>query len=262
MKNKHLKHMATSVAITLFALATPFAATSGLEVMQEVYTRDSGNNMSANLVMTLTNSRGSTRERSIQQFRQTDDGGEKKIMFFLAPSDVKDTSFLSYSYSDGRSDDQWIYLPALKRVKRVASDKKNDSFMGSDFTYDDMGSRHPNEDTHKILRTETLDGKTCLVIESTPKETKSTYAKTLSWVVQDEWIGLKKEFYLPNGSLGKKLEIEVYEKIDGVWVITDMTMSNVDKNSSTRIQMLDVTFNNDLNESVFTERQMKIGPRV
>ncbi|MBI9094547.1 MAG: outer membrane lipoprotein-sorting protein [Sphaerochaeta sp.] len=262
MKNRHLKRIATSVAIALFALITLSAAYSGEEAMQAVYTRDSGNNMSANLIMTLTNSRGSTRERSIQQFRQTDADGEKKIMFFLAPSDVKDTSFLSYSYADGRSDDQWIYLPALKRVKRVASDKKNDSFMGSDFTYDDMGSRHPNEDTHTVLRTETLDGRKCLVVESIPKEAKPTYAKTISWVVEGEWIGLKKEFYLPNGSLGKKLEIEAYEKIDGVWIITDMKMSNVDKGSSTRIQMLDVTFNNDLKESVFTERQMKIGPRV
>lgn len=254
--------MASIVAIALIALVSLSAALSGEEVMQEVYTRDSGNNMSANLVMTLTNSRGSTRERSIQQYRQNDSDGEKKIMFFLAPSDVKNTSFLSYSYADGRSDDQWIYLPALNRVKRVASDKKNDSFMGSDFTYDDMGTRHPSADTHKVIRTETIDGRKCLVVESIPKEAKPTYAKTLAWVVENEWIGLKKEFYLPNGKVGKKLEIDSYEKTDGVWVITDMTMSNVDKNSSTRIQMLDVTFNNDLKDSVFTERQMKIGPRI
>ena len=254
--------MASIVAIALIALVSLSAALSGEEVIQEVYTRDSGNNMSANLVMTLTNSRGSTRERSIQQYRQNDSDGEKKIMFFLAPSDVKNTSFLSYSYADGRSDDQWIYLPALNRVKRVASDKKNDSFMGSDFTYDDMGTRHPSADTHKVIRTETIDGRKCLVVESIPKEAKPTYAKTLAWVVENEWIGLKKEFYLPNGKVGKKLEIDSYEKTDGVWVITDMTMSNVDKNSSTRIQMLDVTFNNDLKDSVFTERQMKIGPRI
>jgi len=254
--------MASIVAIALIALVSLSAALSGEEVMQEVYTRDSGNNMSANLVMTLTNSRGSTRERSIQQYRQNDSDGEKKIMFFLAPSDVKNTSFLSYSYADGRSDDQWIYLPALNRVKRVASDKKNDSFMGSDFTYDDMGTRHPSADTHKVIRTETIDGRKCLVVESIPKEAKPTYAKTLAWVVENEWIGLKKEFYLPNGKVGKKLEIDSYEKTDGVWVITDMTMSNLDKNSSTRIQMLDVTFNNDLKDSVFTERQMKIGPRI
>ncbi len=262
MRKRQPKRMAASVAIALIALVTLSAAYSGEEVMNKVYTRDSGNNMSANLVMTLTNSRGSTRERSIQQYRKNDADGEKKIMFFLAPSDVKDTSFLSYSYSDGRSDDQWIYLPAIKRTKRVAGDKKNDSFMGSDFTYDDMGTRHPSADTHKVLRTETIDGRKCLVVESIPKEAKPTYAKTLAWVVEDEWIGLKKEFYLPNGKLGKKLEIASYEKSDGVWVITDMTMTNTDKGTSTRIQMLDVSFNNDLKESVFTERQMKMGPRI
>lgn len=262
MRNKHTRRVAFSVMLTLLAITSLSAAISGEEAMQNVYNRDSGNNMSANLVMTLTNSKGSTRERSIQQFRQADATGEKKIMFFLAPADVKSTSFLSYSYADGRSDDQWIYLPALKRVKRVASDGKSDSFMGSDFTYDDMGTRHPSADTHKVLRTEMVDGRSCLVVESIPKEAKPTYAKTLSWVVDNEWIGLKKEFYLANGTIGKKLEINSYEKKDGVWVITDMKMSNLEKNSSTRIQMLDVSFNNDLKENFFTERQMQIGPRI
>ncbi|HAF84916.1 MAG TPA: outer membrane lipoprotein-sorting protein [Sphaerochaeta sp.] len=259
MKNKHLKHMATSVAITLFALATPFAATSGLEVMQEVYTRDSGNNMSANLVMTLTNSRGSTRERSIQQFRQTDDGGEKKIMFFLAPSDVKDTSFLSYSYSDGRSDDQWIYLPALKRTKRISSDGKSDSFMGSDFTYDYLGDRHPNQDNHKLLREETVDGKDCYVVESTPKEDDYMYSKTITWVMKDNYLGLKREFYDDRGKLLKVLTIKKYEKVDGFWTILETEMHNVQKDHRTNMKFTDVQKNKGIPNSKFTERSMMLG---
>jgi outer membrane lipoprotein-sorting protein len=260
MKNKHLKRMASIVAIALIALVSLSAALSGEEVMQEVYTRDSGNNMSANLVMTLTNSRGSTRERSIQQYRQNDSDGEKKIMFFLAPSDVKNTSFLSYSYADGRSDDQWIYLPALNRVKRVASDKKNDSFMGSDFTYDDMGSRHPDLDTHTVLRKELIQGKSTLVVESIAKGDED-YPRTLSWVVEGEWFGLKKEFYRQDGTLGRTLSIEAFEEVDDIYVITDMIMKDWEKQTSTRIQMKEVAFNLDFDDNFFTERQMKIGPR-
>ncbi|NCC90606.1 MAG: outer membrane lipoprotein-sorting protein, partial [Spirochaetia bacterium] len=145
----------TSILMLLMlsiALSLSAAELDGTQVMWEVYNRDSGDTMSANLIMTITNARGSVRERSIAQYRQDLDGVESKLMFFLSPSDVRNTSFLSFSYEDGRNDDQYIYLPALKRVKRIASDSKNDSFMGSDFTYDDMGSRHPDLDRHTVLR--------------------------------------------------------------------------------------------------------------
>lgn len=262
-----MKHSLRKIIIGLaflgtIVLAPVGAAMTGNEVMQQVYTRPNGNNMSANLVMTLTNNRGSTRERSIVQFRQDDGATEKKLMFFTAPADVRDTSFLNFSYSDGRSDDQWIYLPALKRVKRIASDNTGDSFMGSDFTYDDMGERHPSEDRHTVLRQETIDGWDVFVVESIPVDPKETYTRTVSWIVDGEWIGLKKEFYTADGKLGKTLGIDAFEKIDDIWVITDMTMANVQKNTSTRIQMKDVSFNNDLADSFFSERQMRIGPRT
>jgi hypothetical protein len=175
---------------------------------------------------------------------------------------VRNTSFLSYSYSDGRKDDQWIYLPALGRVRRIASDKSNESFMGSDFTYDDMGARHPDEDFHTILTEEIVDGWNCYVVESVPKEPHDEYSKTISWVVKDEWIGLKKEFLANDGSVVRTLSIDDYEKIDGVWVITDMTMVNLEKRTSTRIEMDDLSFGNNFRDSFFSERQMKIGPRT
>lgn len=262
MKEINRKHFLVLAAIVLLSLSNLHAQTTGAEVMDEVYKRPSGDNMQATLNMTITNSRGSTRERSIVQFRQDDGTIEKKIMFFTAPADVKNTSFLSYSYSDGKDDDQWIYLPALGRVRRIASDKSNESFMGSDFTYDDMGARHPDEDIHTILREEQIDGWDCYVVESVPVKPNDDYAKTISWVIKDEWIGLKKEFLDSKNSVVRELSIDEYEKIDGIWVITDMTMSNLEKNSSTRITMNEVSFDNNLRDSFFSERQMKMGPRT
>jgi len=261
MNTRTTKRISVLALLLSFALLTVSAATpGGSEVMWEVYNRDSGDTMSANLIMTITNARGSVRERTIAQYRMDKDGVESKLMFFLSPSDVRNTSFLSFSYEDGRSDDQYIYLPALRRVKRIASDSKNDSFMGSDFTYDDMGSRHPDLDSHTVLRKETVDGVSTLVVESIAKGDED-YPRTLSWVVDGEWFGLKKEFYLPDGTLGKTLTIDEYEAIDGIYVITDMTMRNLEENTSTRIQMEEVEFNQDFNDSFFSERQMKIGPR-
>lgn len=262
MKKMNRKHWIVLAVVTLLSLANLSAQITGAEVMDEVYKRPNGDNMQATLNMTITNSRGSTRERSIVQFRQDDGVTEKKIMFFTAPADVRNTSFLSYSYSDGKNDDQWIYLPALGRVRRIASDKSNESFMGSDFTYDDMGARHPDEDTHTIIREEQIDGWDCYVVESVPVNSNGDYAKTISWVIKDEWIGLKKEFLDSGNSVVRELSIDEYEKIDGIWVITDMTMSNLEKNSSTRIIMNEVSFDNNLRDSFFSERQMKMGPRT
>lgn len=262
MKRITNKQIWVMIVLIVIIIAPIAAQVTGTDVMRQVYERPSGNNMQATLHMTITNSRGSTRERSIVQFRQDDGTTEKKIMFFTAPADVRNTSFLSYSYSDGKKDDQWIYLPALGRVRRIASDKSNESFMGSDFTYDDMGARHPSEDTHKILREETIDGWLCYVVESTPVESNKDFAKTISWVIKDEWIGLKKEFIAENGTVVRKLAIDDYEKIDGIWVITDMTMSNLQKSTSTRINMAEVSFDNNLQDAFFSERQMRMGPRT
>lgn len=259
---KNMRTVLIMLVIGLFLTTTLTAQITGRQVMEQVYSRDSGNNMSANLSMTITNARGSTRERSIVQFRQDDGTVENKIMFFTAPADVRNTSFLSYSYADGRKDDQWIYLPALRRVKRIASDKTKDSFMGSDFTYDDMGVRHPSADTHTLLREEVIDGWDCYVVESVPVDPSSDFAKTISWIIKDEWIGLKKEFYSAKGNVARRLVINESEKFDDIWVITNMTMSNLEKNTSTRITMDNVSFNNNLSANFFTERQMKIGPRI
>ncbi|MFA5447819.1 MAG: outer membrane lipoprotein-sorting protein [Sphaerochaeta sp.] len=253
------------VVMTLMVIFSVFGLIAaepmdGKAVMWEVYNRDSGDTMSATLTMTLTSARGAQRERSIAQYRMDSGGVERKLMFFLSPNDVKNTSFLSISYEDGKADDQFIYLPALKRTKRIASDNKNDSFMGSDFTYDDMGSRHPDLDTHTILRRETVQGVPTIVVQSESKSAQE-YPKTISWIVDGQWYGMKKEFYDKSGKLAKTLVIDEIKTVDGIHIIGDMTMSNLTKRTSTRIRMDDVRFDVDLDERFFSERQMQIGPR-
>ncbi len=107
---------------------------TGLEVMEKVYNRPTGKDMVGNLTMTLINSRGNERVREIKQYIKDFGDVEKKIMFFLKPADVRNTSFMNWSYDDpNKDDDQWIYLPALKKVKRISSDSKSDYFMESGF---------------------------------------------------------------------------------------------------------------------------------
>jgi hypothetical protein len=258
--NHVIKKTIISLSFIALLITPMWAEPSGFEIMQKVYNRDTGNDMKADLSMEITNSRGATRERSIVQIRKVEEGVEKKLMFFTAPSDVKNTGFLSISYSSDKEDDQMIYLPALKRVKRIASSSKNDSFMGSDFTYDDMGARNPNKDTHTIIKEEVVKNVECYVVESVPLIQEGDITKTVNWIAKDGSFGLKKEFYQGN-TLMKTLVINEMSTIDSIVVITDMVMVNNDKGTQTRITMNNVSFNNNFSDSLFSERQLKIGPR-
>ena len=246
--------------IILFSGLTNAQDLTGLEVIQNVYNRPTGNDMAGNLIMTIENSRGNQRVREIKQFVKSVKNGEKKIMFFLSPADVKNTSFMTWSYDEkGKSDDQWIYLPALKKVKRISSDSKGDYFMGSDFTYDDLGDRHPMDDTHTILRKEVVNGEETIVIESVPKNEEYMYSRTVTWVIKDTWIGLKKEFYDEDDELLKILTVEGQKSFGDVIILTKVKMNNVQRNQFTIMEFSDVQIDTGIPNNKFTERMMKRG---
>lgn len=233
---------------------------TGLEVIQNAYNRPTGDNMQGDLSMILINSRGEKRVREIKQFTKDYGNMDKKIMFFISPADVRNTSFMSWNYDDPtKSDDQWIYLPALKRVKRISSDSKGDYFMGSDFTYDDLGDRHPLDDTHRIIREEVLNGKSVYVVESIPKDKDYMYSRTITWINKDNWVGLKKEFYDEDGDLLKILTVDEQQVFDEIIIITKMSMSNIQKNQSTVMSFSNVILNRGIDDSYFTERIMRRG---
>ncbi|MDD2278445.1 MAG: outer membrane lipoprotein-sorting protein [Bacteroidales bacterium] len=258
MKTKTLTMLILAFVVSGFANQS-IAQLTGQQIMEKVYNNPSGDDTQGNLAMTLTNNRGEQRVRSLKQYIKDDGKVEKKIMYFLSPADVRNTSFMNWSYSDGRNDDQWIYLPALKRTRRISSDSKSDYFMGSDFTYDDLGDRHPNQDNHKLLREETIDGKSCYVVESTPKEEGYMYSKTITWVMKDNYLGLKREFYDDRARLLKVLTIKEFAKIDGFWTIQETEMHNVQRDHKTTMKFTDVQKNKGIPDSRFTERSMTLG---
>jgi len=266
MKNKKIETMKTlnfATFLLLFAMiGTEITAQNltGQKIVENVYYRPTGADGTSELSMHLIDSRNNERIRKIKQFSKDFGKEEKSIMFFMSPADVKNTSFMNWSYDDAsKDDDQWIYLPALKKVKRISSDSKDDYFMGSDFTYDDLGDRHPNEDTHKLLREETIDGKQCYVIESIPKDKDYMYSKTITWVIKDIWIGLKKEFYDEDGDLLKVLTVKKYEKIKDYWVISNTEMKNIQDNHTTKMVLSNIQVDIGIDDNKFTERTMTRG---
>ena len=257
MKNFMIKTVAIALLIAISFGAN--AQLTGTQIVEKAYNRATGDDQTSILTMTLTNKQGKQRVRKIKQFTKDLGDVEKSIMYFLSPADVKNTSFMNWSYDSDKSDDQWIYLPALKKTKRISSDSKSDYFMGSDFTYDDLGDRKLDADTHKLVKEETIDGKKCYVVESKSKDEDNMYSKTISWIDKSTFIGVKKEFYDEDEDLLKILTIKKQEKISGFWVITNSEMKNVQKNHTTSMVLSSVKINTNVPESKFTERMMMRG---
>ena len=233
---------------------------SGRDIVEKVYNLPTGDDQTSNLTMTLINKSGKERIRRIIQFTKDLGDVEKSIMFFQSPADVKNTSFMSWTYDDEKkSDDQWIYLPALKKTKRISSDSKSDYFMGSDFTYDDLGDRKLDDDTHNLIGEETIDGVDYYLVESIPKDEDYMYSKTKTWIRKDNFIGLKKEFYDEDEDLLKILKIKKFEEISGFLVITSSEMENVQKNHRTTMILDNVEINTNIPSSKFSERMMARG---
>jgi hypothetical protein len=259
MKNIKIGILILSMAFGSFGLISA-QELSGKQIIEKVYNRPTPPQQTATLTMTLTNKSGSQRVRTIKQYTRDLGKVEKSIMFFQAPADVKNTSFMNWTYDDdSKSDDQWIYLPALKKTKRISSDSKSDYFMGSDFTYDDLGDRKLEDDTHTLIGEETVDGKDCYVVESVSKDEDYMYSKTKTWIIKDLFIGFKKEFYDEDGDLLKILHINEYKDYDGFLIINLSEMENVQEDHRTTMNLGDINITNKLQESLFTERMMMRG---
>ncbi len=256
---KTLKIRLIVVATLLVVSFGASAQLTGREIIDKVYNLPAGDDQTSVLTMTLVNKSGQTRIRKIQQFTKDLGDTEKSIMFFMTPADVKNTSFMNWSYDSDKADDQWIYLPALKKVKRISSDSKSDYFMGSDFTYDDLGDRKLDADTHKLLREETVDGVDCFVVESISKDEDYMYSKTVTWIRKSNFVGLKKDFYDEDDELLKTLSIKKLEEISGLWIITHSEMENVQKNHKTSMELSNIKINTGVPASKFTERMMMRG---
>ena len=250
--------LAMTIALSL-NVQTKAQKLTGRDIIEKTYNLPSGKDRTSILTMTLINNNGSTRVRKIKQFTKDLGTVEKSIMFFMSPADVKNTSFMNWSYDSDKPDDQWIYLPALKKVKRISSDSKSDYFMGSDFTYDNLGDRKLDADVHKLLREETVDGVACYVVESVSKDEDYIYSKTITWIRKDNFVGVKRAFYDEDGEMLKTLSIKDVREISGIWVITRSEMHNVQKNHKTIMELSDVKINTGVSSSMFSERMMMRG---
>lgn len=255
-----MKQIILSAAI-LIAMATTSVAQTGREIMLQADNRPEAKTTQAELTLTLVNKRGKERIRKMKSYSMDVGKDKKSLMFFTYPGDVKGTGFLTWDYDQiGKDDDKWLYLPAMKKTRRISgSSSKKDYFMGTDFTYDDMGDRNIDEDTHKLLGEETINGHKCWKIESTSKDKRDLFSKKIIWLRQDILIPEKADYYDQMGKLHRQWVVEKVEKKKNYWVIMKMVMKNVQTNHKTIIEFTNMELDPPMNENKFTVNTLEKG---
>lgn len=239
-------------------------------VMEKVDARDDGDNRTADMQMLLIDKKGRQRMRQIRTFSKDKGEDVLSLMFFLHPADVKDTAFLTYDYDDGtKDDDQWLYLPALQKTKRIATSDKSGSFMGSDLNYADMTSLDLEDYDFSFYtkgREKDVNGHKTWVIWALPRSAKvvkeTGYEKALLFVRQDNHFVVRILSWVSGGRQLKYFDVKKLEKIDGNWIATELHVTRKKGKQmvhKTILTLDNVLFNQELDEAMFSIRKMERG---
>jgi hypothetical protein len=235
---------------------------SGLDVMRAVDARPRGRDQIAHAVWHLIEASGSERVRETRNYWRDAHGKNgihaQRLIVFESPPDVKDTAFLVWTAEDpSGQDQQWLYLPALRKVRRIATGDRGNSFVGTDFVYDDLVERTAAADDHSWLRREEQDAHPCDVIESRPR-TASPYSRRVQWIDVATRITRRIDYYARSGELEKTLTA-AWEQVDGIWVWKRLEMRNLQSGHRTVVEIDGTRLNSGLDEDVFTENSLRLG---
>ncbi len=260
-----MKIIGIKVVVVLLLIGTSWGIQAetpeekGLAIAVEMDQRDTGfHDLTADMVMTLRNRKGDESVRYIRiRTLEVEGDGDKSISIFDRPRDIKGTAMLTFSHGL-EPDDQWLYLPGLKRVKRISSKNKSGPFMGSEFAYEDLSSQEIEKYTYKWLRDEPCGEWQCYVIERVPAYKYSGYKRMVSWIDQAEYRAIKVEYFDRKNSKLKTLKLSGYNQyLDQYWRPSDMFMENHQTGKSTRLEWKNYQFKTGLTEKDFNKNALK-----
>lgn len=229
----------------------------GQEIAQRIYDRDDGKDSYAIIDMRLIDSRNNERKRTMIVQVKDFEKLTRTMIRFTEPADIEGTGLLMVEKEKG-DDDQFLYLPELKRVRRIVSGKKDGRFVNTDFTYEDLERRKVEKDEHQLLREEDLEGKRCYVLESIPqKGSGSHYTRLIAWVVKDIFIPLRIEYYGKGMKLEKVFTARQIQQVEGIWTTMESEMSDLKNKHRTIMRIKKVRYNQGIPDSAFTERNLE-----
>jgi outer membrane lipoprotein-sorting protein len=247
------------VAFTLHAQDAVRPA-DALSIVRESRDRIKADTVSTRSRMVIQAKSGATSERLIDQYSKDGPRGKRTVIVFQRPETVAGTRFLTMENA-GNADDRWIFLPGVGKVRRMAASEGSGSFVGTDFSYDDIAStsRSADLDTHTLLREENLDSIACYVIQSVPKDSSYQYSKMLLWIAKDTKLTLKIELYDKRNTLVKVAEMSGIKEVQGRITTTVTKMTTLAAGSATTIFMDIIKYDDPIPEQVFTTAYLETG---
>lgn len=246
----------------LLAADPPQAGTEIIQKSQAAFF-EAGKDFQARVRMTLITRDGQQRLRELTMLRKNYPGGEQRyFIYFHSPADVAGTTFMVYKYP-GRDDDRWIFIPAINLVNRIAARDSRSSFVGSDFTYEDVSGRDLEADTHRLLKEEDVNGRPSYLVESIPKSS-TEYTRKLAWIDQASFLPLKEEYYDVQGALYKHFTAEDIKEVQSASgelpTVMKRTMVDIKTGHKTDVVFERIQYNVGIGDDLFTERYLRRPP--
>ncbi len=269
--SKKLTARSLPLGIALFGLlatSASLAAITGREIMDEQRQRHEARSEETHSVMKLIDSRGRAKTREMVTYSRIVEGDlSQSLLKFLVPANIFNTGLLTWEQPEDKEDQQWLYLPALKRVNQISGSNKKNLFMQSDLAYEDLRPENLDAHSYELLREEEVDGEACWVIESLPATEKergdSGYSKRTFWVRKDIYLTVKIEFFDRGEKLAKRGTYGDLEQVDGdLWRSNEITMERLRSGTKTVWSFEERRVNEPIDENLFTQQGLKRPPRL
>lgn len=262
-----MKTLIFTIPLALISFSFQPSLLSPDEIMKHVNSRDEGNHVIQNFNMELVDRNNKKQLRETKIYRKDIKDDRKTIIVFTNPANVKGTAFMSYDYKPvSKEDDQWLYLPALRKTRRISAANRGDYFLGTDFTYEDikLGSKMSESDYKRAtLREEVVDGKKCLLVESIPVNEKVAkelgYSKVHQWIDPEIWFIRKSQYWDIAGNLVKTTTATDIRKIDGIWTLHNLVAENHKTGHKTFISFSKVDYKTVVSDDLFSEESLLRG---
>jgi uncharacterized protein len=243
------------------------APLSADQIVAAVNERDEGKQVTRTLIMNLTDRRGKIRSRTTINYRKQYEGEVRTVLFFLGPANIRDTAFLIWDYKEyGQEDDQWLYLPALRKVRRVSAGHRGDYFFGTDFTYEDLkldGKLEPLDYRFTLLGGVQVAGVEHYHLEAVPKTADIAeelgYSRNEIWVNAENWLVTKAVFWDTKGNLLKTLNVDEIKLIDKIWSKQRMTIVNHQTGHSSDFVFSAVDYSTPVTDDMFSKSTLQRG---
>jgi outer membrane lipoprotein-sorting protein len=229
------------------------------DIMKKADERYKGDSAQYSITMTLINKKGNRRIRELIYFYKKEARGEKSVMIFKTPKDIAQSGYLVWSYDDDKDDDAWLYLPAMKKTRRISGSGKSDDFMGTEFAYEDIGKRNLSKDNFTLKDDAIINEYPCWTIEAKAKDAKERYPRRTLKIRKDCFIIAEADYYDRQETLVKQLSVTKIKEIDGIFTAEKMEMKNLQSGRATIIETADMRFNVLIDDDIFTAAALERG---